>query len=816
MQVQELRFAIRTLRKSPTFSIAVITTMALAIGCGTAVFSLVDALLWKGTAGIDLAGRVAIDTVRDGEVSVTSYLDFVDLRAQNETFVELAAFKPRAMDIVADGRPERIEGMLVTSRYFATLGVAPALGRFFRDDEAATPGSDTLAVISYGLWQRRFAGALDVVGSTIRLNARDFTVIGVTPQRFRGSRVMERPQVFVPMTMQAHFMPLAGYLLDRRSWGGTLLIGALRPGVSIAGAQADIDTIAARLALDHPRTNATRTFLATDLRQATLPPWLRPNIARMGTLLLAGIALVFLIASLNVSNLMLARAQRRRREIAIRQAIGAGRGGLTLRLLLESLLLAVTGGALGLLLAWWTSDALELATRPLELDVVVDWRVAAFAFGASIVACVIFGLAPSLRAARVDLVPALKLHPADDDRRRGRIPLSGAMIVGQVALSFVLLVAAALFGSTLHSLTRVDPGFSTTRTLVGTLDPALQGRSGEAIDQLYAQVVERVAALAGVEGVSLVSALPGPGNDDVTTALIEGTLRSPDEDPLELGFGTVGLGYFDLLDIPILEGRPFASDDRADGAPVVVVNQAAARIVSEATGRPAVGRRIGPRADGPFFEIVGVAADSRLAGLRENAHPFVYFPLRQATASGRASRMTLLVRTSTPPLTAASAVRAAVRDTAPDLPLVGVGTLEQHVARLADQERLTTSILALSAILALVIAAIGLYAVLAYEVGRRRFEMGLRMALGARPRDVLALVIRRGMTMVALGLAFGIVGILASQRLLDGFLYGIRPNEPGVIVGVVLLFAAVGFAATYLPARSATRADPRGTLQHDR
>ena len=407
--LQDVRYGLRMLTKSPVFTAAAVLTLALGIGANTAIFSLVNALLWKGVPVVELDGLVGVYTAEGGDgPGVTSYMDYVDFRDQNQVFSGLAAFKPRLMDLASGGVTERVDGMMVTGNYFSVLGVAPAAGRFFRPEEDRVPGAHAVVVLSHGLWQSRFGGDRGAVGDAVWLNGREFTVIGVAPPRFRGTRLLDQPQVFVPMMMQPHFMPAAGNLLGNRGWAGTLVVGRLRPGVTLRQVQANLEALGERLAAEYPATNARREYSVVSFAAATLGPGPRAEVMRLSVLLMGVVLLVLLVACVNVANLMLARANQRRREIAVRQALGAARGRLVRQLLVESLLLALASGAVGLLLAVWAAEALRTLEMPIHLDLGLDSRVLAFTALVAVVTSLAFGLAPAFRTARVEVVSALK------------------------------------------------------------------------------------------------------------------------------------------------------------------------------------------------------------------------------------------------------------------------------------------------------------------------------------------------------------------------------------------------------------------------
>lgn len=808
--LQDLKFAGRALRASPGHTTAAALTMALGIGANVAIFSLVDALLLRPAPGVeDPEHVVALFTAEGGAPSVSSYVDFRDLEHSLTTLRGLAAFKPMAMDLSASDTTERIEGMLVTARYFEGLGVEPVLGRFFLADEDRPPDQTPVVVLGWGLWQRRFGGSEEVIGREVRLNGRMFTVIGVAPAGFRGTLLSSRPEAFAPMAMQPHFMPTAGYLLDRRGWGGVLVVGRLSEGLTIEQARAELATRAAQLRAEH-REAADREYRLSPLRQSSLLPEVRSQVIGLSTLLLAVVSLVLLVACSNVANLLLARAASRERELAVRGALGAGRARLVGLLLTESLLLALLGGSAGLAVAFGALRPLRRLPLPFELELGLDARVLAFAAAVTLGSCLLFGLLPALRATR--RAPAPNLRGAGASAARPRV--AAALVVTQVAVSILLVVLAGLFGQTLLRLGSADLGFRHEDVALATIDPSLQGYQGPATAELYSQLAQRAAALPGAVASGLASNLPGSGDTDSWGVFPAGAATAERRMSLEIVF--VDPGYFGTLGLELREGRFIEPRDGGGAQPVAVLNETAATLVAAELERPALGAVLWTGGDDePPFEVVGVIADSTTGALREPPAPLLHLPMQQVATAGLVSRMTLLVRSAGEPSAQLPAIRALIRELDPHVPVIATGTLESQLAGSLVRERLSAGVLATSALLAVLLAAVGLYGVLGTALSRRTAELGVRMALGARAVDLVRMVVAEGLWLCGLGLLLGLAGAMLSSRLIGSWLYGVSALDPVTYLAAAAFLALVAAVASYLPARRATRVDPVTALRAD-
>ena len=805
---QDFRYGLRMLVKQRATTALAVLLLGLGVGANSAIFSLVDSLLFRSLPGIERADRlVAMFTGGDGAASVNSYMDYRDFAERATSFAALACYKPLERDLMGGGVTDRVQGLIVTQQFFRTVGVMPALGRFFLPEEDETPNSVAVAVLGYELWQNRFGGERSILGESVQLNGRSFEVVGIAPKGFRGVNLASRPQIYTPMMMQPHFMPTYGNLLDRRGWGGTLVVGRLSDRVTFAGAQEEVEAIGASIVEEFPQAAAGRTYELVPLRQGQLMPASRAFVVPLSILLLAVVGTVLLTACVNVAHLQLARASRRQREIAVRFAMGANRARLLRQLLLESLVLAVLGGFAGLVIARLLIVYLAALPLPFELDLALDLRVLSFALAVALLTGVLFGLVPALRASSSKLVGDLQAagpRAATGSGRWGK-----CLVVAQVAVSCCLLVLAGLFARSLVNLISSDPGFSPQRTLVSTIDPSLQGYKPEASGNFFDQLLLKVREMPGVDAASMVNALPGPMNDNVARVTFDGYTPPADEPQPLLNFNLVGTRYFETLEIPLLEGRVFGESDDVRAAPVLVLNREAADRYRALTGRPALGGRVsldGP--DGTWIEIIGVVANTRSLGLRTAPRPAYYAPHKQAIQSGVAGRMTLLVRTAGEPETLVAGVREAVRSLDPNLPLVSVGTLADHVADTLVPERLSTTLLLAAALLTLLLAAVGLYGVLSWSVAQRTAEIGVRMAVGAAAGDLVRWVVREGLVLVAIGIGVGVGLSAAATALASGFFFEVGRLDPTTWIGVFAVLAGAAFLASYLPARRATRVDP--------
>ena len=826
---QDLRYGVRTLRHRPGFVSAAVLTLALGIGANSAIFSLVNATLLKSLPVRDSARLVHVTY----EQSVFSYPEYVEMRDQNTVFEGLASWGGIQASLGTGGESDLVSGAIVTGNFFDVLGIRPAIGRLIGPRDDLTPGAHPVVVLGHGVWRRRFDARADIVGRDITLNGHRFTVVGVTPEGFNGPQLGAVRHLYVPMMMQAVMRPpRAGYSgemnpdllgVRRNRWLGGL--GRLKEGVEARQAAAALSVLAATLGPPRAAGEVPRLVVATPVDIGD--PELRDRLEAVAALLMAVVGAVLLLACANVANLLLSRAAARRREIAVRLALGASRRRLVSQLLTESVLLSVAGGAAGLLLAFWIMAAFRAAppppgALPLTIEASLDLRVLAFTLGLSVAAGIVFGLAPALSASRPDLVPALKDESFVPDARSRRYNLRSALVAAQVALSLVLLVTAGLFVRNLREVQRVDPGFDVDRLVSAQLSVNLLRYTKAQGQAFYRTVLERVQALPGVESASVARVAPLSGAGRVLGLQIEGR-EGPRDRLLSEGGGVsargretvnanvIGPGYFRTLGLPVRVGRDFEERDAAEAPLVVAVNEAFVHANFPDQRREDVpGRRLSVDGEqGPWRQIVAVVGDSKYRTLTEPPTPVVYLPLSQNHETG----VVLYVRTTAEPAALLAGVRRTVQSVEPNLPLPDLQPVAETVASSLYASRMGALLLGAFAFLAVLLATIGVYGVTSFAVAQRTREIGVRMALGARGSDVVRLVLDQGLRVVALGLAVGLVLSLAAARSIESFLYGVSTRDAVTFGTVPLLLAAVAVGACLLPARRATRMDPLAALR---
>jgi len=793
--VQDLRVALRSFLKAPAFLVAVLVTLGLGIGGNVAMFGILDASLFRALPYRQPERLVMGRVTWNGEVGNTvSGPDFFDYREQSTSFTDLAAYTPFTLPVTVTGggEPERAQSILVSTRFFATLGVDPARGREFTGAEGELDGP-TVVVLSHGFWERRYGGDPAVLGRAINIGGRPYTVIGIMPAGFRYAVDVD---VWLPLQR-------GGSWAQARQFHNFVLVGRLAPGVTLQRAQDDVDRISVALAEAYPDSNRDKGLNLTPLKQA-----LTQRYETTLAVLVAAVAALLLIACGNVAGLLLARGAGRRGELAVRSVMGAGRGRLARQLLTENALLALGSGAVGVILAVWLQRGI-LAFVSLDNLGTIEPRLSlqtlGFAIALSLVTVLVFGVIPSLRVARTD--------PAEDLRSGQRTAgglaatrFRSALVVGQVALTAVLLVISGLLLRSLGELRGVDSGFDTHDLLTAEVQiPG--GKYAEAAERVefFRNLRERVAALPGVETVGLITQLPirDPGSN-VRVDLPE-------------RFGTSGVfgkladqrtvlpGYFDAVGIPLVAGRDVALTDDGDAPPVVVVSQSLADDIF--SGEDPLGRTIGVdtgRPEPTLFEVVGVVGDVVMNHPAEGLYPAMYF----SYAARPGSTMRVAVRTRGGPAGVTAGVRQVLREMDPDVPLTGAATMDQVVSRVVSDNRAIAVVLVLFAAVALLLAAVGLYGVLAYQVSRRLHEIGIRMALGATVGSVLSAVVRAGLALVAVGLVIGVSGSYFAARLVQGLLFGVQAADLTTWVGVSLFLGGVAAVACLLPARRAARVDP--------
>ncbi len=814
----DLRYAWRTLLRTPGFVAVAVVSLAIGIGANTTIFSIVSGLLFRPLpvpSPHEIVGIFTSD-YSGPPFGASAYADYLDISARSQTLSGLAAHAMQPVSISSEGVTERLAAELVSPNYFELLGVRPILGRGFIPDEGDPLHPIAVAVLSDAVWRSRFGSDPHVLGRTVTISGRPMTVIGVMPAGFQGILRGLKLDVWMPAPMQSVLDPSRDpWSRGNRSFN---LTGRLKPGTASAAAQSEMAVLAEGLHREHPREwtdvrgAGRRLTLLTESRIRIAPPDARGPAVAGSMLLMVVVGLVLLVACANLAGLLLARAAARRREIAIRLALGATRSRLIRQFVTESALVTCIGGGLGLLITAWMTQLLQQFQPPVgvpvRLELPVDFRVIAFATAISVVTGVLLGLVPSMQASRPALAPALK-----DDASGGRVVRAGmreAFIVGQVALSFLLLIAAGLFLRSLGRANAIDPGFGARAGALASVDLSLNGYSRERAQALTSAALRRLRATPGIQSAAWTSLVPlALGGSERRAMNIRDYARQPG-DALEFPYATVSDGYFETMQVDIVRGRGLDTRDGSGAPGVVVVNESFAR-------------RFWPRADplgqglsvqgpaGPFLTVVGVARDGKYQSMTEDPTPFVYFPLAQEYSP----ILTLVARVHREPAAALRAVRSSLLSVDPDLPIFSAQTLEEHLALTLLPQRVAAIVLGSFGGVALLLAAMGIYGIVAYSVSQRTREIGVRVALGAARRDVVRLMVRNGMRPVVVGVGIGLITALAVTRLLKAFLTGVSPTDPATFAGVVLAFLGVALWAALLPARRAARIDPLVALRSE-
>ncbi|MCI0387433.1 MAG: ABC transporter permease [Acidobacteria bacterium] len=806
----DLRYGLRLLFKTPGFTLIALITIALGIGANTAIFSLVNTVLLRPLP-VEHPERLynVYGSLRNGTVdTIFSYLNYKDVRDRNEVFTGMLTYRFAPMSISHEGSNERIWGYLVSGNYFDVLGVKAMLGRTFEPDEDRTRKSHPVVVMSYGCWEKRFGSDPAIAGKTLLINGHRFTIIGVAPKDFVGTEVSYSTELFIPMMMADVIEPDNNYL-DSRDSDNMFVAGRLKPGVTRQQAEASLQSLMRQLATEYPKENEGRGVRV--LPVGLFLPQIRDSVIGFSWVLMAVVGLVLLIACVNLANLLLARATERRKEIAIRLSLGANRIQLIRQLLTESLLLSVAGGVLGLVLAIWINDFVAKIKLPTDIaltfDLRIDWRVLVFAMGVSLLTGVLFGLLPALQSTRPELVPALKDETSVAGFKRSR--LRNMLVIAQMALSVLLLICAGLIVRSLQEAQKMRPGFNPENAVALTFDVGLQGYDEARGRAFHKQVIERVKSLPGVKSATLAMTLPLSLNYNYSNVHIEGQPPASSANlPLAVT-NTVWPDYFQTMGIA-LRGRDFTERDKERESRVVIVNEAFARRFF--TGQEAIGKRFnfsGPT--DPYWEIIGIVADGKYDSLGEEQKIAVYRPmLRDYT-----SYTTLVARTTGDPQPAIAAIRNEFRSLDSTLPLSSIKTLKEHMNLPLFPARVAAAVLGSFGVLALVLAAIGIYGVMSYAVAQRTREIGIRMALGAQAADLLRMITGQGMKLVAIGMVIGLAAAFLLTRFLAVVLYGVSATDPVTFGLIILLLLGVALLACYIPARRASKVDPIVALRYE-
>ena len=807
---KDVQYGFRNLVKRPSYTVIALITLALGIGANTAIFSLISTVLLRPlpVPHPDQLVEVYGTTHRGADYTLQSYLNYKDYRDRNNVFSGLMSYRMAAMSISHEDRNERVWGYLVSGNYFETLGLNPFLGRYFRPEEDQTPSSHPVAVITYACWQKRFASAQNVSGQTLRINGITFTIIGVAPEGFRGTEVAYMPEIFVPTMMAPQIEPGSTYLQGRAD-DNLFVVGRLKEGVTLAQAESALTGITQQLGKEYPHENEGRGVRL--LTPGLFIPDIRNSVISFSGVLMGVVALVLLLACVNLANLLLARATERRKELAIRLAMGASRARIVRQLVTEAVMLSLGGGLGGLALATWINALVSSmkfpSDLPLVFDLRIDWRVLSFAFAISLVTGIAFGLLPAWQASRPDLIPALKDEKSMGGFRRSR--LRNGLVIVQVALSLVLLVCAGLVVRSLQVAQKTRPGFTPENAVTLSFDLGLQGYTEEKGRAFERDILRRAEALPGIRSVALVGTVPLSLDYSFTTIYVEGQAATATSDLPVAVPNEISPNYFRTMEIP-LRGRDFTDRDDKDESRVAIVNETFARRLFP--GRDAIGGRFnfnGP--DKPFWEIVGVAADGKYNSLGEAAQPAVYQPMFRDYHTSPA----LVARTTGDPKAAIAALRGELQTLDSTLPTYNARTLTDHLDVPLFPYRMAAVVLGSFGVLAVMLAAIGIYGVMSYVVAGRTREVGVRVALGAARADVLWLIMKQGMSLAVIGLAGGLLIGFVAARLIVKLLFGVNPTDPITFVGVTVLLGLVAGLACYIPARRATKVDPLVALRYE-
>jgi macrolide transport system ATP-binding/permease protein len=822
--LHDVRYAIRWLRRSPGVTLVAVASLAVGIGFNTALFGVVDALLFRALPVHAPERLVDVYTSgSDGDTYATSsYPDFLDFRTHNDVFSDMMAYSPMFAALNLPDRSRLVLGEVVTGNYFQVLGVGTALGRALMPADAE-PGAERVAMIAHRHWLREYGAAPDVVGRTLRLRGQSYTIVGVTPPGFTGMVPMLAPETWIPIShvmevepagiQDAVPSPTGTTRLDRRGQRWLFVKGRLRPGATLEQAGANLEVLMARLTAEHPQTNEHRRVSVKATRDVRIHPEADGPLRFAGLGLMLAVGLVLIVACANVASMLLARAASRQREISIRLALGAGRGRLMRQLLTESVLLALIGAGAGLVLAVWLINLAGAVTLPLPvpltLDLRLDARVLAFTIIISLLAGLMAGLMPALKASSRNLVGDLRGEGAGAEVAGRRWTLRDGLVGAQMAITVVLLVVAGLLTRSLMAAGHADPGFRVDRLVVVSADLDMLRYDRQEGRQFWERAVERIGTMPGTEAVALASRVPFSINFGQDNIFVPGHHAPGDRVPAILS-ARVSEDYFRALGISILEGRSFSAADTPDTPEVVIISETmAARYWP---GESPIGRRIHRRGpDGPAYEIVGVAADHRVRTMGETPQPVVHFAQSQQPGSYQV----LLARTRGEAGAALAQIRRELLALEPNLVFIDSQTMEEQVAATLFPARAAAWIVSIVGLVAMLLAAIGLYGVVAYSVARRTREIGIRMALGAQPSNVLALVLRQGLAVAGAGLLAGCVLAGGAARVIGGWLYGVGAADPLAWIAAAATVMGVATLANLLPARRAARVAPWMALRTD-
>lgn len=816
---QDISYGFRTLTKRPSFTAIAILTLGLGIGANTAIFSVVYALMFRPLPVqqpedlVSLVARTSQSRFSHG----LSYPDFRDYMSLDDIFSSGAVFSTPTAQLTADGQPERIQLMLTSGNYFATLKLGAFVGRPYEPEEGDL-GGDAVMVLDYAYWQNRFGGDVSVIGKNVTLNNHPVTIIGILPASFQGTAGYVRAPAYVPFSTWEQLTPeLQEYLddRDRHSWR---VVARLKEGVSLEEARVSVATMATNLEKEYPESNDQMRAFVHPEPMARMEPAAADYFPPIAAVFMVLVSLVLLIACANAANLLLARAAERRREMAMRSALGAGRGRIIRQLLTESLLISIAGGAAGLVMAHWAGNALSsirvASDIPLHFDFHIDYRVFGYAMLVALAAGVLSGLAPGIHAARTNLVDVLK-EGGRTGGGSGRQPVRSILVAAQVAVSLVLLVTTALFVQSMNNVSETDPGFQMDNRIMLTVDTTLRNYDEEEAQAFFRDVLERVRNLPGVRSAATASFVPMGYNNSATRVFVEGEGEglTEDQDSSMFFYNLVSEDYFSAMGIPIVEGRALSDQDTDTSRLVAVVNQHMAE--HRWPGESPIGKRFaieGP--GGPFIEVVGVAKQGFYIIPGEPAVPFYYQPLKQRNRS----EQILFVHAASDPTALVPAIRDTIRSLDPNMPVFDVRTLESHVreGKVQILFNLPAKMVGIFALIGAVLAGLGLYGVIAYSVTQRTHEIGVRVAMGATPATIVRLVLSKGFVLGLAGIGLGVVLSFFVTNSFANLLVGVSAKDPVTYMLVASLVLVVVLTACFIPARfRAARIDPVNALRDE-
>ena len=814
--INDLRFAVRMLIKYPAFSIVAFLALVLGIGANTTVFGIINALVLRPLP-VGYSEEVVKVFTTDNHIKgnqSTSYPNFQDYEKQNTAFTSMAAYTFVGVGMTRGSDTLNVNGLLVTGNYFDLFQINPSLGRTFLPEEDSTPNGHPVVVLGYKFW-KKLGGEPTIVGSQVTLNGHSFTVIGVAPAAFTGVDVGLDPDIYVPMSMHQWIRPGGDLWFELRRALLLNIVARLKPGVTMSQAQAQMRTIAKQLEQAYPDVNKERSIALVSLEAAKSQGLAGPNnedLARnVSLLLLAASVSILLIACANVANLLLARSTARQGEMAVRLALGAGRGRIVRQLLTESVLLGVLGGFGGVILAYCLGDVLVALLPPtpfpISLNPQPDWRVLIFSFAVAVFSGIIFGLAPALQMARWDLIQGLRERVSTGGGAGTRLNLRSLLVVAQIAVSLLLLIASGLFLKSFYKAQAIDPGFRTDNLDIVTINPVLAGYDSDRALQVVRAIADQIRHDPHVAGADVNNWVPLFGGEG-RTIVIDGRDPNDEHNRKFANYSPITPGYFQTMGIQLLRGRNFTEQDaEKNAAPVAIIDETMA---SEFwPNEDALGRRFRFMISKEPIEVIGIARNSKAVTLGETPISMVYWPLKEITDQG----ITLFVHTTGALGMMLSEIRRIVRSVDVHIPITYEKTIRQHMAIALWPSWMGAILLGSLGLLAFILASMGVYGVMAYSVSLRTRELGIRMALGAQTSQVIRLVLRQGMLLAAIGLGFGLFAAFGSTHLAGSLLYGVNPNDPAIFVGVTSLLAFAAFAACYFPARRALKIDPITALR---